>query len=132
MASRRRGRRRGADWFIGRVMLLLTIFAAFVFGVSVIASKLLPLKLLLLVFAALLLLCLLVLLLTWNPRNRVRYVIGLILSLILCVVFAVGTVFVFKGVNTARTVTTTKLETATVGIYVPIEDANDFAAGEHR
>ena len=128
MASRRRGRRRGADWFIGRVMLLLTIFAAFVFGVSVIASKLLPLKLLLLVFAALLLLCLLVLLLTWNPRNRVRYVIGLILSLILCVVFAVGTVFVFKGVNTARTVTTTKLETATVGIYVPIEDANDFAA----
>ena len=128
MANRNKRRRsRGADWFIARLFLVLTLFAAFIFAVALISSGMLPMKFILVIIAALVLLVLLVLLLTWNPRYRFRYVLGLLLAVILCVVFAVGTVYVFKTISTAKTVTTTKVETAAVGIYVPIEDANDFA-----
>ena len=48
--------------------------------------------------------------------------------MIVCVALGFGTVYVFKTISTAKTVTTTKIETAAVGIYVPVEDANDFAS----
>ena len=127
MANSRRRRSRGADWFIARLLVVLSLFAAFVFAVSVISTGMLPLKFVLVVIAALVLLVLLVALLTWNPRYRVRYVLGLILAVVFCVALGIGTVYVFKTISTAKTVTTTKVETAAVGIYVPIEDANDFA-----
>ena len=80
MANSRRRRSRGADWFIARLLVVLSLFAAFVFAVSVISTGMLPLKFVLVVIAALVLLVLLVALLTWNPRYRVRYVLGLILE----------------------------------------------------
>ena len=111
MANSRRRRSRGADWFIARLLVVLSLFAAFVFAVSVISTGMLPLKFVLVVIAALVLLVLLVALLTWNPRYRVRYVLGLILAVVFCVALGIGTVYVFKTISTAKTVTTTKVET---------------------
>lgn len=123
----RRRRQKSVDWFVGRVAMLLCAFMAFIFAISVISTKLLPGKLLALLFLALILVVVLVGLLTWKSRYRVRYIIGLILALVMMVVFGIGTSYVFKGLSTAKAITTVRTETATVGIYVRADDANDFA-----
>lgn len=127
-------RRNSIDWFVGRVALLLCVFMSFVFMVSLAFTKLLPTKLMLVVALALALLALLVGLLTWRSRYRVRYVLGLALAVLVCVVLGVGTSYVFEGLNTAKEITTVRTEVAAVGIYVRAEDTNDFAAvaGSYR
>lgn len=123
----RRRRRRSVDWFVGRVAMLLCAFMAFIFAIAVISTKLLPGKLLAVLFLALILVVVLVGLLTWKSRYRVRYIIGLILALVMMVVFGIGTSYVFKGMSTAKAITTVRTETAAVGIYVRADDANDFS-----
>ena len=127
-------RRNSIDWFVGRVALLLCVFMSFVFMVSLAFTKLLPTKIMLVVVLALALLALLVGLLTWRSRYRVRYVLGLALAVLVCVVLGVGTSYVFEGLNTAKEITTVRTEVAAVGIYVRAEDTNDFAAvaGSYR
>lgn len=127
-------RRNSIDWFVGRVALLLCVFMSFVFMVSLAFTKLLPTKLMLVVALALALLALLVGLLTWRSRYRVRYVLGLALAVLVCVVLGVGTRYVFEGLNTAKKITTVRTEVAAIGIYVRAEDTNDFAAvaGSYR
>ena len=100
---------------------------AFIFVVAVASTKMFPAKLMLVLILALVLLAVLVALLTWRSRYRVRYVIGLILAVLMCVVLGVGTSYVFKGLSTAKEITTVRTEVAAVGIYVRADDANDFA-----
>ncbi len=125
--NHKRRRRNSIDWFIGKVALLLVIFMAFIFVVAVASTKMFPAKLMLVLILALVLLAVLVALLTWRSRYRVRYVIGLILAVLMCVVLGVGTSYVFKGLSTAKEITTVRTEVAAVGIYVRADDANDFA-----
>ena len=124
--QRKRRRRKSVDWFVGRLAVVLCVFVAFIFVVSVISTGLLPTKFIVLLALILLLFAALVGLLTRSSRYRVQYIIGLILSLILCVLYVVGTVYVSKTMNTAKTITTVKTETAAVGIYVRADDPNDF------
>ena len=43
MQNRKRRRRRtSVDWFVGKVALLLTLFMAFIFAISVYSTKMLP------------------------------------------------------------------------------------------
>ena len=126
-SQRKRRRRKSVDWFVGRLAIVLCVFVAFIFAVSVISTGLLPTKFLVVLVVILLLATVLVGLLTWNSRYRVRYIIGLILALVLCVLYVVGTVYVSKTMNTAKTITTVKTETAAVGIYVRADDPNDYA-----
>lgn len=123
---RRRKRRRNTDWFVGRVALLLCVFMAFIFMISVISTKLLPAKILVVIVLALVLVAALVGLLIWKPRYRGRYIVGLVLAVVMCVVYGVGTSYVFKGVNTAKNITTVRTETAAVGIYVRADDSIEF------
>ena len=128
MQNRKRRRRRtSVDWFVGKVALLLTLFMAFIFAISVYSTKMLPGKLMAVLGAALLLIVVLVGLLTWKSKYRARYVIGLVLAVIMCVIFGVGTSYVFKGLTTAKEITTVRTETAAVGIYVRADDTNDYA-----
>ncbi len=119
--------RRSVDWFIGKLALLLTIFMSFIFIVSLAATKLLPVKFTAIIVVALILVVLLVALLTWKSKYRVRYVIGLILAVLMCVVYGIGTAYVFKGLNTAKEITTVRTESAAVGIYVRADDTNDYS-----
>ena len=126
-SQRKRRRRKSVDWFVGRLAIVLCVFVAFIFAVSVISTGLLPTKFLVVLVVILLLATVLVGLLTWNSRYRVRYIIGLILALVLCVLYVVGTVYISKTMSTAKTITTVKTETAAVGIYVRADDPNDYA-----
>ena len=105
--------------------------AHFVYGVYLRnlghSTKMLPGKLMAVLGAALLLIVVLVGLLTWKSKYRARYVIGLVLAVIMCVIFGVGTSYVFKGLTTAKEITTVRTETAAVGIYVRADDTNDYA-----
>ena len=115
------------DWFVGKIALLLTVFMAFIFVIALVNTKMLPAKFLVVIVVALVLIALLVALLTWKSKYRVRYVIGLILAVLMCVVYGVGTAYVFKGISTAKDITTVKTETAAVGIYVRADDTNDYS-----
>lgn len=127
MRGKRKKRRQSVDWFIGRFVLVLTIFMAFIFVVSLISTNLLPTKFLLILVAMLVLIAALIAILTWDSRHRVRYVIGLIFAILMCVVYGVGTSYIFKGLNTAKEITTVHTETAAVGIYVRADDTSDYA-----
>lgn len=127
MMRKQKKRRQSLDWFIGRFALVLMIFMAFIFMVSLISTKLLPTKFILIIAAMLVLLAILVAILTWDSRYRVRYVIGLIFAAIMCVIFGIGTSYIFKGLSTAKEITTVRTETAAVGIYVRADDTNDYA-----
>lgn len=115
------------DWVIGRLALILSIAMAVVFGVALISTKMLPGKFLAIIFVALALTSTLIGCLVWMPRYRVRYVIGLFMTVLVCVLYGFGSSYIFKGVSTAKDITTVRTETAAVGIYVRASDNRDFA-----
>lgn len=114
-------------WIIGMLILLISISMAVVLTVGLFATKMLPGKFIAIVIAILILLAVLVGSLIWTPRYRVRYVLGVLLSLVLCVVYGLGASYIFKGLSTAKTITTVRTETAAVGIYVLATDTRDYS-----
>ena len=122
----KRRRRKNADWYIGKIVLLISIIVAGIFAWSVLSMNVLPLRYAILLIAALLVLIILVALLTWNPRHRAAFIIGLIFALLVCIVLIVGTVYVSKAISTAKNVTTVGQEVAAVSVYVRSEDPSDY------
>ena len=122
----KRRRRKNADWYIGKIVLLISIIVAGIFAWSVLSMNVLPLRYAILLIAALLVLIILVTLLTWNPRHRAAFIIGLIFALLVCIVLIVGTVYVSKAISTAKNVTTVGQEVAAVSVYVRAEDTSDY------
>lgn len=53
--------------------------------------------------------------------------LGLILTVVMCLIYGFGSSYVFKGVSTAKSITTVRTETAAVGIYVRADDTRDFS-----
>ena len=74
----KRRRRKNADWYIGKIVLLISIIIAGIFAWSVLSLNMLPLKYAVLFVAVLLVLVILVALLTWNPRHRAAFIVGLV------------------------------------------------------
>ena len=123
----RKKRRTSVDWVVGKIALLLTIFMGFIFLISVCSTKLLPVKFLAVIALALILVAFLVGLLTWKSKYRGRYIVGLLFAVLMCVVYGFGTSYVFRGLSTAKEITTVRTESAAVGIYVRADDQNDYA-----
>jgi LCP family protein required for cell wall assembly len=122
----KRRRRKNADWYIGKIVLLISIIIAGIFAWSVLSLNMLPLKYAVLFVAVLLVLVILVALLTWNPRHRAAFIVGLVFSLIVCIVLIIGTVYVSKTKSTAKNVTTVGKEVAAVSVYVRADDTSDY------
>lgn len=92
------------------------------FDAMLITSKLLPNKYLLIAIGALFVLVIVLMLLVWNCRNKGRFWVGFILSLL------VGGML-FYGINAAKNVTgffnrvtSTKTEVAQMAVYVRMDD----------
>lgn len=92
------------------------------FDAMLITSKLLPNKYLLIAIGALFVLVIILMLLVWNCRNKGRFWVGFILSLL------VGGML-FYGINAAKNVTgffnrvtSTKTEVAQMAVYVRMDD----------
>ena len=122
----KRRRRKNADWYVGKIVLLISIIIAGIFAWSVMSLNMLPLKYAVLFVAVILVLVILVALLTWNPRHRAAFIVGLVFSLIVCIVLIIGTVYVSKTKSTAKNVTTVGKEVAAVSVYVRADDTSDY------
>ncbi len=125
----RRHNRQGGTWFLARVLLVLCVFAAFLFGTVLVSAELLPVRVLIAAGAFLLVLLALLALLTWWPEYRARYALGLVLTVAVTAGLALGTGFLYQGIRTARNVTALRTHTADVGIYVL--DYNEAAFAEN-
>ena len=112
---------------IGLAALLLCAISAIAFAVILVSTMLLPGKYIAVVLVGLALVIALVTVLIWNPNKTGRCITGAVLSVLFSAVFIIGAVYINKGVDTAKEITTPQEETANVGIYVRADDINDFS-----
>ena len=112
---------------IGLAALLLCAVSAIAFAVILVSTMLLPGKYIAVVLVGLALVIALVTVLIWNPGKKGRCITGAVLSVLFSAVFIIGAVYINKGVDTAKEITTPQEETANVGIYVRADDINDFS-----
>ena len=68
----------------------------------------------------------LVIWLTWSGARKVRYGIGIVLSLLFSLLFAMGSIYVGRTLQAADKITTVKTEVAEMGIYVQANNTDDF------
>lgn len=112
---------------IGLAALLLCAISAIAFAVILVSTMLLPGKYIAVVLVGLALAIALVTVLIWNPGKKGRCITGAVFSVLFSAVFIIGAVYINKGVDTAKEITTPQEETANVGIYVRADDINDFS-----
>lgn len=112
---------------IALAALVLCAVSAIAFAVMLVSTMLLPGKYIALVLVALALMIALVTVLIWNPGKKGRCIVGIILALLFSAALITGTLYINKGMDTAKEITTPVEETATVGIYVRADDINDFS-----
>ena len=122
---------RGSHWRlmqgIGLAALLLCAISAIAFAVILVSAMLLPGKYIAVVLVSLALVIALVTVLIWNPGKKGRCITGAVLSVLFSTVFIIGAMYINKGVDTAKEITTPQEETTNVGIYVRADDINDFS-----
>lgn len=115
-----------AAWVIGKLVLLLNVAMALVLVVGLISTKMLPGKFLAVIIAFLALISILIGCLVRKPKYVVRYGLGLFIAILMCLLYGFGASYVFKGLNTAKSITTVRTETAAVGIYVLADDQRNY------
>lgn len=116
-----------AGWVIGKLVLLLNIAMALVLVVGLISTKMLPGKFLAVIIAFLALISILIGCLVRKPKYAGRYGLGLFIAILMCLLYGLGASYVFKGLNTAKSITTVRTETAAVGIYVRADDQRNYS-----
>lgn len=124
---RRRNRVITPAWILGKIALILSVAMAVVLSVAVIATQMIPGKLLAVILLALALVSVLIGCLIWWPRYRIRYALGMVLAVAVCLLYGFGASYIIKGVTTAKTITTIRTEAAAVGIYMRTNDTRDYA-----
>jgi polyisoprenyl-teichoic acid--peptidoglycan teichoic acid transferase len=112
---------------IGLAALILCAVSAIAFAVILVSTMLLPGKYIAAVLAGLVLMLALVAVLIWNPGKKGRCITGAVLSVLFSAALVTGTLYINKGLQTAKEITTPQEETAAVGIYVRADDINDFS-----
>lgn len=115
-----------AAWVIGKLVLLLNVAMALVLVVGLISTKMLPGKFLAVIIAFLALISILIGCLVRKPKYVVRYGLGLFIAILMCLLYGFGASYVFKGLNTSKSITTVRTETAAVGIYVLADDQRNY------
>ncbi len=112
---------------IGLATLILCAVSAIAFAVILVSTMLLPGKYIAAVLVGLVLMLVLVAVLIWNPGKKGRCITGAVLSVLFSAALITGTLYINKGLQTAKEITTPQEETTTVGIYVRADDINDFS-----
>jgi LCP family protein required for cell wall assembly len=113
-----------AGKFVTAACAVLTEIFIYLLG----TTKLLPFKFLAIGGGALAVLVILVAVLTWNTKRMSRYVIGWILALLMGFVLVTGCRYIIRTNQTTGQMTSTRVETTEMGIYVRIDDPNDFSS----
>ena len=114
------------SWIIGKLFSLLYLLTAILFSAALWRTQMVPGLYFGLLAAVLAAVAALVIWLTWSGARKVRYGIGIVLSLLFSLLFALGSIYVGKTLQAADKITTVKTEVAEVGIYVQADNTDDF------
>lgn len=113
-------RRKGG--IIGKIIAFIFLLLCIGFMGLLVYTKLIPTIFLVVIGVVLLLLVALVTAFMWNKHNSVRFVIGVLLSVIFTVIFAISSVYIYKTTDTLSKISGVNTEIAQVGIYVRAQD----------
>lgn len=119
-------RRKGG--IIGKIIAFIFLLLCIGFMGLLVYTKLIPTIFLVVIGVVLLLLVALVTAFMWNKHNSVRFVIGVLLSVIFTVIFAISSVYIYKTTDTLSKISGVNTEIAQVGIYVRAQDQAESLA----
>jgi LCP family protein required for cell wall assembly len=115
--------RRTKNRLPGQILVSVLFVVMVAFLVLLLYTKLLPMKYLGIIIGVMMLLWLIVLLLVNKFRHKIRFWIGVCLEIIILVVLAVGSVYIYQTVHALDSITGVNTEVAEVNVYVKTEDA---------
>lgn len=118
------GRKSGTDrwnltgWIVSAIQLVLTI----VFLVLLYRFRVLPVIFMAVIAAVLIILLVVFRLLMGKAKKKVRFLVGMILSLILSVSLCIGNIALYHVNSTLHEITDSEYETTQIGVYVLTDD----------
>ncbi len=118
---------RKIGWFIGKIVTAICAIIAEIFMYLLATTKLIPMKLMIAGGVILGIMVILIAVLTWNVKGKGRYAAGMVVALVFIAVLGIGCRYVVKTNDTAGKVTSARTETTEVGIYVRVDDTNEFS-----
>ena len=118
---------RKVGWLAGKIVTAICAIVAEFFVYLLATTKLIPLKFMIAGSVVLGMMVILIGLLTWNVRSKGRYVAGMLVAALFIAVLGIGCRYVVKTNDTAGKVTSVRTESTAVGIYVRVDDPNEFS-----
>ena len=106
----------------GIIITVLVTIASFLFMCLLVQTRLIPTKYLAIVGGMMLVLVLCVYLVTRNSNQLFFFILGAIATLVIILLYAMGTNYIIKGMDTLESITETTVEIADVGVYVKADD----------
>ena len=106
----------------GIIITALVAIASFLFMCLLVQTRLIPTKYLAIVGGMMLVLVLCVYLVTRNSNQLFFFILGAIATLVIILLYAMGTNYIIKGMDTLESITETTVEIADVGVYVKADD----------
>lgn len=116
---------RKKDRLPGKIISAVFFVLVFAFITLLVYTKLIPIKYLAIICGVLILLILIVYLLVRKFRHKIPFFIGIVLMLLVTTVMGLGSLYIFKTVNTIDSITGVNTEVAQIGVYVLNEDSAD-------
>ena len=115
--------KRKKRWLPGLIATGILLAAEAVFMRILLGSELIPEQFLALIAALFFILAMIVFLLTRNTRHKVRFAMGVLVTVMVIILLACGGGVAFQGINTLKNVASTSAtETTDIGVYVSSDD----------
>ncbi len=121
---------------VGLLMSIAMLLLEVAFGVFLMSTKLLPLKLLAVVYVLLFLLWLVLAVLILDHRKKGRFITGCVISVLMAGLLLGGGYAIYTGVITVKNNTGANTEVSHIGVYIRVddkaqnlEDAKDYKFG---
>jgi LCP family protein required for cell wall assembly len=114
-------------WGAGKIVTAISAVIAEIFLYLLASTKMIPTKFMIAGGVILLLMVALVGFLTWSVKSKGRYIGGMIVAVLFIAIMGVGCRYVARTNQTTDRMTSTRVETTEVGVYVRMDDTNDFS-----
>lgn len=114
------------SWIAGKLLSLVYLLTAVLFLVLVWRTKMVPGLYFGGLAGVLILLGGLVVWLTWSAALKIRYGVGVVLTVFLALFCILGSLYIGRTLKAAEGITTVKTEITEVGIYVNADNPDDF------
>lgn len=115
------------SWIAGKLLSLVYLLTAALFLLLVWRTKMVPGLYFGGLAGVLILLGGLVAWLTWSAAKKIRYGVGVVLSVFLALFCILGSIYIGRTLKAAEGITTVKTEITEVGIYVKADNTDDFS-----